>query len=301
MTIYIKGEEILNTPVECVFFEYAGGRCDSLQMTFKGLEGLEGLEIKKGDEVSAVNKNISTGTMYISDIHYCGDLLAIRALSLPLSAFVQTNRYWESVSFTELVYDISAELGLELKMLDVVNEYYVDVMRIEENPINFLQKRLMLEGFQCKVSDGRLFVFDERVQERKETELMLRSEDFDYPPEYSTSDSGLIGQITNRYEKAGESINTIVTANNNGKIKNINMAVSSYGESERFSRGILREANKNEFICSGRISDKGFKTGQTVYIADAPHGHTGINYIYMIKNNFINGMQTLYMRKPLKD
>lgn len=301
MTLYINGEPVNQAPSKCEYVEYASARCDVVTLLFKDSTGeIRNRELKKGDVINASNGNIDTGTMYISDIQYSGERIFLKALSMPLKCFRTQNGFWAQIGFNELIKGLAEETGLNIKFLHPLKATYINVARVDEAPIKFLSKRLMLEGYACKIYNDTIIIYDEKIQENKETFTTVDTTSFSEPPEYSTSDAGLISQVDNSYKGDKGFIKTTVKSGKEGKILRLNMAVSTIDESERFSMGMMREANRYEFVGSGHIEKAKYKSGQALWITDAPYGHDGQNFIYMTKTDLIKGSQVVYFRKPIE-
>lgn len=302
MTLYIEGELIPTAPVKCEYTDYAAGRCDVISMVFNDIDGdIRSRQIEKGDTLQALAGNVDTGVMYISDIQYSGTTIYLKALSMPVSCFATKNYYWDHVGFKEMIEDVIAETDLELILLHPLEDVnYIDVTRIEESPINFIARRLMLEGFGVKVHDSKVIIYNEKLQENKPIEMQLAEDDFLLDPEYSTKDSELIAEVENCYKTPeGAFIDTVVRSGLEGRIQRENIAVTSLAESRRFSNGIMREANKYEFLASGKLNGLDRQAGQTVWLVDAPYKHDGLNYIYMVRCDLVAETQYIYMRKPI--
>jgi len=302
MTVYLNNNLITDLPNSCIYMVYLEGRCSSITMTFDDSEGtITAMELKKGDTVQAIEGNIDTGDMYISGIDYSGSLAAIRALSLPLSAFKTFTRSWENVSMTALINDALENTGLDIKYLDKPAFTYKEAAMIEEEPLKFLSGKLSLEGFGIRIENNTAFVFDERELEKQDYEIQLTKDDFSEEPKYSTDDAMLISEVQNTYTTAdGREIKTTEKSGIEGKIIRLNMAVDSVGESVRFSKGTMRLANRNEYLAEGSMENLDHSVGEILYLSDAPKGHTGENLIYMVKNDLANNKQTLYMRRPIE-
>lgn len=303
MTIYFNGEQYDGEADSCIFMAYLTGRCDSLDMTFDNSEGkITALNLEKGDVVQALEGNADTGEMYISGIDYSGTTAAIRALSLPLSAFKTKTQYWENVSMMALIKDALKETDLEIVFEDKPVFTYKEAAMMEEEPLKFLTGKLSLEGYGIRVNNNTAYIFDEKALEKSDyISPQLTEESFSSPPNYSTKDAGLIESVENTYTASdGTLINTTQRSGIEGKVMRLNMAVSSVGESIRFSNGIMRTANKFEYLAEGSMENLDYAPGDVVYISDAPFGHTGENLIYMVKNDLSGSTQTLYMRRPIE-
>lgn len=302
MTVYINDQLLPDPPDTCIYMTYLEGRCSSLYMVFDDSEGvISSMELEKGDTVQAMEGNVDTGEMFISGIDYSGSQAAIRALSLPLSAFRTKTQYWENASLLEIINDALEDTDLIVKYLDTPKFTYKEAAMIEEEPLKFLSGKLSLEGFGIRIENGMAYVFDCRKLEKQPYEVQLTKEEFSEEPKYSTDDSTLIAEVQNTYTASdGKEIKTTEKSGLEGKILRLNMAVDSVGESIRFSQGTMRLANRNEFLAEGGMENLVYTVGQVLYLSDAPKGHTGENLIYMIKNDLANNKQTLYMRRPIE-
>lgn len=300
MEVTIRGESFGEEVEECLYEEYSSARCDALQMVLDDTGGrLKPLGLKKGEMIQAEELNQKTGAMYISEIGYKKDNVIIRALSTDLTCFKEKNTYRESISFLEMVKEIEKETGYKLNLVNELDCMYIDITRNQLNPIRYLTKRLRLEGYQLRVYDNTLIIYDEKLQERKETVEDYKEEDFLTDPEYDTSDAHLIESVRNTYKYENYLIKTDVKSGLNGKNIDTSIAVTSIAESERFSYGLMREANKYEYLASGWVDGLERRTGESINLDINLQGFLGKNYIYAIKHDFINDRQKIMMRKPI--
>lgn len=302
MTVYFNGIMTEEPPDSCSYIAYLEGQCDSLEMTFDDSEGkIKALELEKGDTVQVLEGNIDTGEMYISGIDYAGTQAAIRALSLPLSAFKTESGAWENVTLPAVISDILEDTDLDVEYIDRPDFTYKELTRLEETPLKFISGKLNLEGFGVRVNNNTVYIFDEKKLEQEEYTLQMVEDDFDSVPDYSTKDARLVSRVENSYKTSdGVAISTVEKSGIEGKILRLNMPVSTVGESIRFSKGMMRAANKYEYVAKGSVENLDRKPGEVIYLADAPKGHTGENLIYMIKNDLSSNKQTLYMRRPIE-
>ena len=302
ITTLINGDPLKTEPYICQHVDNAEGRCDTLWVEFIDTDNeLRALDLVKGAEVQAFHGALDTGIVYVSEIRYSGRKVALKALSTPPGLKRASSASWDNISFTELVQTVAAETGLTLKLLNAIDVRYETVTRFNMPPIQFLQSRLELESFCCKVRDNTLIAYDERIQERKDYVQQLHDTDFESDPEYSTSDAELAAACINAYQTpALDYIRTVVESGLDGQTISQNIAVYSIGESERYCKGFLRKANKYEYVATGDIKGGAYEAGQNVYLVDAPEGHAGLNYIYRVTSDFVNDIQTLEMRRPIK-
>ena len=298
--VFINGSQVSASPSVLTYTENASGRCDTLFATFPDASGeLGALGIEKGQEMEAVSGSIETGRMYISEVQWGGGAVSIKAASAP-GTLMEQNASWEKASFGEIIKDIAEEAGLALSVMHPLDVHYESVARLEMPPLEFLHERLLLESYAFRVRDGSIEVYDERIAENAQHEQQLWTGDFLKGLSCLTSDAGLVAAVYNScLTSDGRVIQTYVQSGLPGKTLRRTMTASSIDESERFSKGVMRAANKNEFITEGAISGLDYRAGQTVWLVDAPHGHDGLNYVQRIQNDLIGGTQALSMRKPI--
>lgn len=300
MELILSGEKMDIQITEALYSDYAAARCDSLQLFLndENREIRKMYEMRKGTALQLDTDEISTGEMYISELSYLGAAIYVKALSMPCRCFKERTFYRSKLSFEEMVKEIQAETGLKLKMIDTLDYFYIDITRTKENPIKYLNSRLQLEGFQLKIKDNTLIVYDERKQEEKEAVVTYSEADFVREPRYTTKDAHLVSTIENMYKpQEGRIIHSIVSSGLEGKNLQTNIAVSSISESERITKSIMREANKYEFMITGTVEGLLRRAGQVVNIECDIPDFAGKNYIYQITHDLIGKKQDLKMRK----
>lgn len=296
MELIINGETIAEPIEKCIYDDYVTNRADALEVRLDdSSKYIEAMRIKKGDIITAEAESIKTGKMFISNVGYAGNSVIIRALSTDAERFKEKTQFKESISFEEIIKEVAGETGYEAKMIHTLNLFYKEVQRQNETPISYLAKRLALESFQMKVNDEKIIIFDERIQEQKNSVGEL-DENSLQGIAMSTSDAGLIASIENRCKAEDYTIHTIVKSGLPGKTLEKNILCNSIAESERFCRAIMREANKYEFLTSGRIDGLSKTAGQTIDFDTSKAGFSGKKYIYRALHDLSDGNQMLFMR-----
>lgn len=299
MELIINGEGIAEPIGICIFDEYATSRADALEVKIEDSgKNIEAMRLKKGDVISASTDELETGKMFISKIGYAGSSVMIRAVSTDAERFKEKTQYKESISFEEMIKEVAKETGYEAQMIHTLNLFYKELQRQNETPTEYLARRLALECFQMRVHDEKLIIYDERIQEQKNTVDDL-SESTLQNAMMSTSDAGLIASIENRCRAEGYTIHTIVRSGLTGKALEKNISCSSIAESERFCRALMREANKYEYMVSGKVEGLKKAVGQTVGFDTEKEGFSGKKYIYRVTHDLMNSNQMLYMRNVI--
>lgn len=299
MELTIKGENISEPISKCIYTENATGRADALDITVDdSSRNIESLRLKKGDVISVSDETQKSGKMYVSHVFYTGNTVMIRALSTDAKRFTEKTQYKKAISFEEIAKEVANETGYGLNMVHTLNLHYQEVQRQNETPVAYLARRLALEGFQMRIYDNTIIIFDERIQEQKDAVDDL-SEDKLQQLAMSTSDAGLIASIRNRCKAEGYTIDTYTQSGLPGKALDKNILCSSIAESERFCKALMREANKYEYLTSGRLEGLNKSTGQTIEFETNKAGFSGKKYIYKVAHDLVSETQMLYMRNVI--
>lgn len=298
MEVVLNGVDITEEVCRAEFNDYSAARCDSLLLFLNDEEKrIRKMNIKKGDSVRALSDEISSGVMYVSNITYIKNNVLIKALSAKITLFEEKTFYKNNISFDEMMKEISDETGCRIYIVNPLQKKYIDVTRNKQNPLSFLESRLSIEGYQFKIIDNEIIVYDEKKQEKRESVEDFTENDFESGLQFETKDAGMIASIENIYMTEGYTIKTYRESGRPGKKLQMSMAVNSIGESEEYSDNIMRKANMYEFTASGKITGLKMKSGQTVNIDASIKDFTGKYYIYKVTSELVKKNQIISMRK----
>ena len=106
-------------------------------------------------------------------------------------------------------------------------------------------------------------------------------------------------QVPDRCKAEGYTIDTYTQSGLSGKALEKNILCSSIAESERFCKAIMREANKYEYLTSGRLEGLNKSTGQIIEFETNKAGFSGKKYIYKVAHDLASENQMLYMRNVI--
>ncbi len=281
----------------------AGGRADILEVAFADTQGLwSKWKPQKGNVIELKQEGFTSGLMHLDQQRQIQGSYIVEAISTPVNAKSNRSRSWNQVRFQKLASDVAANLGLGLKF-EAVDQFYEWIWQNDETDLEFLNKLAKREGFMLKIFNGQILLYDERQLEKTATKLKISPSDCIGPWSYLDTANGkksactiayigLDGKLTSYTFRTPEAIGAEL------KIKDIRL--SSIAEAERWSKGFLRQANKNlqSFKCAVRFNH-GIAAGSTVECGD--FGLTDGNY-YVEKavHNLTGNVTRLEMRRPLE-
>ena len=304
MQLIIKDVDITATDQSirlCKYHDYAGGHADALQIVFNDTYDLwRKWRLVKGDKIRVSNKSIDTGDMYISNISIESGCYAVKALSTPANSLNESSGIRENIKLSEILKEISSELGFQLETYQITDQLYLYIERINQNPIAFLEQILMREGLLQKIYNNTLIVYSEREMERNKPNITITNDDFIFQPTFTTSDAEILASVENAYMHEAGLIRSYAASGQNGKSIRYNFSVRSIGEGERFCKNLLRYYNKYEFIGEGKLSETKITAGITVNLEGYFSEWSGSNFVYEVIHDLLFDRQTIKFRKAIQ-
>ena len=285
----------------CYHDMYAEGRSDTLYIRFNDISNIwDRWKPKNGDEINVVYGSIRTGTMFVYSILPKNGLYAIKAMSAPMSAFVNRNKAWRKVTLLQIATEIAIRHGLTLVNQGVSDYLYDYILQNNESDFAFLHKRCILEGCAFLVFDKKLVIYSQASMEQQSAgEKVVLGLDGNYL--YNDKSDMLYGKCRIECGKyAGEFIAD--SENENVYIPQIDTFIGNKSEAMRFSKGMLREANKGAYTgyLKGNIQPQYAAASVLNVENDRAPSWNGNVYATHIRNNYATGRTKIFFRKPLE-
>lgn len=282
------------------YTDYAGGHADVLQIVFNDtFDQWRKWDLAKNDKIRIITDKIDTGDMYASSIKLDFGMYTIRALSTPAKSLNELSGIRENINLSEVLSEISRELGYELVTYNITDYRYLYLERVNLNPFAYLEEILQKEGYLQKIFNNKLIVYSEKLLEQIEPLVKVAYEDFINPPSLNTSDAELLASAENIYQSRDSVIKSKVLSGLNGRNRTFHFPVDSIGEGERFCKNIMRYFNKNEYNGSGTISGSNITAGITIDLNGDFSEWQGKNFVYEVIHDLIYDRQTIKFRKPI--
>ncbi len=285
----------------CKYTDYAGGHADVLQIVFNDTYDLwRKWGLAKNDKIRVIKNDIDTGDMYISKINIDTGYYAIRALSTPAKSLNESSGIRENIKLTEILSELSKELGFTLKTYYIADYLYIYTERINQNPVSYLEQILMREGYLQKIFNNTLIISSEKILENIRPKIIITYEDFINKPSFSTSDANIIASVENVYQHEKGLIRSYTPSGLFGKSKKYNFPVTSIGEGERYCKNIMRYYNKYEFTGEGNLSESKITAGITINLEGDFADWRGNNFVYEVTHDMLFDRQAVKFRKAIE-
>lgn len=282
-----------------------GGRADKIQCIFSDInKNWRNWSPKKGDTLVLVNDKFSSGKMFIDELYISRGIYKINAISTPLNSKIAKSRVWESITFKSLVNDLANEVGLTVETYYINDWIYERIDQMDETNLEFLNRICILEGYNLKITDGKVVIYDERTLESSTEVLKVTEKDILGDYDFKVISSGLYSSSSLEYlTHKNEFIRYSFTPTNPilGPILKLkNIKVSSYAEAERFTKNLLRYNNKYETSGSFAIkANSEIGAGNVIKIEDLG-SFNGKYFIDKVIYNTTNNQSNLQVRKVLE-
>lgn len=278
----------------------AGGELDSLELQFNDPKGLwSQWKPEKNHILQIKESGFDTGVMYIDEILQHRGVITIKALPIKQEAKTANTKSWENVRFLGIAQELSLKNGLTLQTYNIQDRLYSSVDQSDEADLSFFAWRCLIEGYSLKASNLQLIIYDEAFMEKQAParKLYLSQTDGDFT--YRNKSNEIYGAC--RISSSNQEIKyTFKPDGIFGPIlKYGNFPLTSIGEAERFSKGLLRSKNKYEkaLICTIRL-DTGIAGGNTIEAIDFGLAN-GIYLAHQVIHKFVEKRTVLKMRRPL--
>lgn len=282
----------------------AGGASDSVEVILSDTEKLwRQWGPEKGDMFEVNEGGFTSGTMYIHFIQDSSGKFIIKGRSIPPKSKTANTRSWENVGFKNMAGDIANSYGFTLATYGISDWFYDRVDQVNEPDFKFLSDRGVLESCCLKVHNKKIIIYSEPYMEALDPVLTLTPEDLIGDPLLTTTAEGLFSSCSVKYlDKANQLISYIFApdAAPAGPELKINIKVANFGEAERFTKGLLRHANKNETI--GNIFLKlnlELAAGNTIRLTNMG-SFSGKYFIYNCGQKLLSDRTNLHIRRVLE-
>lgn len=300
MQLIYEGKDITNSVEirKVDLTDNAGGELDSIELHLNDPKGLwSQWKPEKNHTIQVKEPGFGTGIMYADEIRQQRGLVVIKALPIKQEDKTQNIKSWDNVRFLGLAQEIATKHGLTLQAYGVQDQLYTRADQYEQADFEFLALRCLLESCALKISDGKLIIYSEPYMETQAPTKTLTPDDMDGDFLFLNKSTKIFGSCkiykNNPYEfKAPSTYGPV--------LKNYEIYPGNLGESQRFSKGILRSKNKYEQTLSGtRRLDAGIAAG--IMLTSKQFGLADGNYFaYQVIHKFVEKRTIFKLRKPLE-
>lgn len=303
MNIIYEGKDISNyvDVTKADIYDNAGGVADSIELHFSDTLGLwSKWKPKKGHKIEVKEKGCSSGLMFIDHMEQGRGKFIIKALSTPTNAKTENTKGWEKASLLNVAGEISSKYGFVLSSYGVKDQIYDRLDQIEQADFDFLANRAMLEGNILKIFNQKVVIYGEAYMEQQAAVKDIISSDLDGDYLFKTISIGLFNSCIINSSSGDIKVGFKPSNAPPGPILKKSMYLANIAEGQRYSKGILRAANKYEH--TGKITvnlDTELASGININIKEFGYAD-GKYFIDKAIHKLVEQKTILKLRRPLE-
>ena len=255
-------------------------------------------DIKEEDSIEIIKKGFSTGEMFINKVTIINGKCEIKASALKRSCRKSKTFTLENSTYMKLAETVAHNNNLKLKVYDIKNYEYDRVDCFQKTDIAFLMERGILEGYNLKISNNSIVIYDIYSFENKKSVRDFTTDDFIYTYKFERQNLDVYKQCIIEYY-SDELILSQATDERiiNGSVIRPTLRISSIGEGERFARNILKFRNKGYITTYFVVQLDEYLAGGSCINIEEVGKYSGKYFIEEVKHDFFNNKSIVKARK----
>ena len=265
----------------CILTDSNGGKQDYCTISFaNGGKIWQEWQPQINDTVNVKKGHCDSGKMYINDIQSVNGGYSLILLSTPTTAKKRRNKVWRKGRLSEIINDVANRIGFKVQKIGFTDRLYETLTQTDETDVAFLDRICALEGYNVKIFDGNIIIYNERLLKGEKASGTIVPSDT-ISSKFDTADV-IYNCVSVKYYDVQKRrlISYTATENIDGESISVITKVDNQAQAERFARNIMY--NKNKFKNCGCLYMKYadvFASGSVVDLADYK-GYNGKWYIY---------------------
>lgn len=277
--------------ISCVLTDNNGGKQDYCKITFaNGGKIWNEWQPQYNDKVCIKHGYSDSGKMYVNGIESGSNYYTLVLLSTPTTAKKQKNKIWRDVMLSEIISDVSKEIGFKTKFFGFKDYNYKTKSQINKTDIAFMCEACKYEGLNVKIYDENIIVYDEKKLYSAAASGTIKPDDC---TSYSFNENSMpLSEFTVKYYDTIKKNFLSYTAkdkNISGAKSSVILKVDNKAQAERYANNYLWQ--NNNYINCGMLKLKNadnFASGSIINLSDFK-GNNGKWYInesiFDTKNN----------------
>ena len=282
-SVFYNGIDITNdiTVVSCLMTDSNGGKQDYCKISFaNGGKVWQDWKPQYNDELRIIHGYSDSGVMYINGIGSDAKTYQLILLPTPTTAKKKKSRIWRKVKLSEIINDVAKSLGFKAEFYGFKDYIYSTKTQINKTDLAFMCEMCAYEGFNVKIFNKTLIVYDEKALYLAEASGTITPDECTF---YSFDDENTpLSAVTVKYFDAltKQFINYTATAKEiDGGSITLPVKVDNQAQAERFATNYLQK--NNNFIECGMLKLKNadvFASGSVINLGEFT-GYSGKWYI----------------------
>lgn len=258
--------------------------------------------IEEDDTIELEKDGFKTGVMYVNIIRIYNGRCILKASSLKRDNRILNTYTLENTTLSKIAETTATAINMQLETYNLNNYEYERIDCVDESYISYLTKRGMLEGYNVKVANNKIIMYNVKEFEGKRAIESFGIADFIGEFEvsrnnletyskckmycYPTATNAASGTV--EYTDAKVKGGSLITP----KVK-----ISNLAEGQRFSKNILEYKNRNYINVYIEVEFKRNLAGSSVIEIKDIGRYSGRYFIEQIQQDMFNNVSYILARK----
>ncbi len=277
--------------LDLIYTDNAGGLFDSLEITF-GNKNNEwyAWQPEFNKQLAFSHNNITSGNMYIDEKTGGIDTYELSALSGKHTYKQVYSNTFENISLIEITSNIARKHKLNCALYDINNYTYKRLDQVNISDFEFLHSVCMREGYNIKIYNDNLIVYDECKRNKSAPVRTIYSHDWLGSISYNESKPIYLACCVT-FKDISQTVGDSKTSD---ILTYTDIPVSSIDEAQRFAKNLLYQQNKMNTLLSGSITIDFNVCAGTIIFEET---YNSKFFVEEVEHNYINKQSHLTLRK----
>lgn len=258
--------------------------------------------IEEDDTIELEKDGFKTGVMYVNIIRIYNGRCILKASSLKRDNRILNTYTLENTTLSKIAETTATAVNMQLETYNLNNYEYERIDCVDESYISYLTKRGMLEGYNVKVANNKIIMYN--VKEFEGKRAIETFDIADFIGEYEVSRNNLetyskckmycYPTATNAASGTVEYTDAKIKG---GSLITPKVKISNLAEGQRFSKNILEYKNRNYINIYFKVEFKNNLAGSSVVEVKDIGRYSGKYFIEQIQQDMFNNVSYILARK----
>lgn len=283
----------------CVLTDSNGGKQDYCKISFaNGGKIWQEWTPQYNDTVRIKHGYSDSGKMFVNGIESDNKTFTLILLPTPTTAKKKKSRVWYDVKLSEVINDVAKNIGFKVQLFGFKDYTYKSLSQIMQTDISFLYEVCKKEGFNVKIYDETILIYDEKTLYSAGASGTVEPSDCNFYSFYNQNSA--MSQLTIKYYDVSRNeliSHTAKTDTVKGSCEFLNIRVDNKKQAERISQNLLTD--NNNYIDVGTLVLKdadSFSSGSILNLSGFK-GYSGNWYINESIFDVVNNNCTFKINK----
>lgn len=258
--------------------------------------------IEEEDTIELEKDGFKTGVMYVNIIRIYNGRCILKASSLKREHRILNTYTLENTTLSKIAETTATAVNMQLETYNLNDFEYERIDCVDESYISYLTKRGMLEGYNVKVANNKIIMYNVKEFEGKRAVESFGIADFIGEFEVSRNNLETYSKCKmycypSAINAASGTVEYTDARIRGGSLITPKVKISNLAEGQRFSKNILEYKNRNYINIYFKVEFKNNLAGSSVVEIKDIGRYSGRYFIEQIQQDMFNNVSYILARK----